>query len=135
MAPSTKDAPAVPVSEDTAEIRQRIVEDIKQADSIEALLGGVTDIDLLLEIPLAIERVDWQPTDVGDLGKYAVIFAKDTSGTEYVTTCGGEAVMAQLERADEKGWLPLPCMIRKTTTRAGFEVYRLGKIPAAAATG
>lgn len=107
-----------------------IMERILTADTLENAAGGTTDLDEVIGVPLTISLKTWQPSDVGELGVFAVLDCKDDAGREHVVTCGGRNVVAIVYRAEKEERFPLRGKFRSVTTRAGYDTLWLDVLPA-----
>lgn len=106
-----------------ADISMDILERILTADTLEEAAGATTDLDTLIQVPVAMYVKTWVASEIGELGVFAVLSCVDDQGHDYTVTCGARNIVAIAYRAQKEGRTPLRGMFRAVETRAGFTTY------------
>lgn len=111
---------------DPAEAATAIVDRILGAETIEEVfaVAGTLAADDMLETPFRMSKVEFAESDYEEGSPvYAIITGTtEEDGTEFVLTCGGRNVVAQLASAARFGEVPFALQLErnKKPTKAGF---------------
>ena len=121
-------------TQDPEEIRRRIDQQLLEAESLDDLLGGGSEVisaKQYLGKPFQLLSVDFRPSDYEEgegLPFYVVAQIATAAGERQALSCGARSVVQKMALAASKGWLPAWVkIVEGKATAAGYKPLDLAK--------